>query len=66
MGKKTVWNYEEEVRVFVRDRHFVEIKIEEVITGLSMSNADYGMVRDLVEKITPEIEVIKAETFMNN
>ena len=31
-----------------------------------MSNADYGMVRDLVEKINPEIEVIKAETFMNN
>ncbi len=64
--KLEVWNYEEEVRVFVRDRHFVEIKIEEVITGLSMSNADYGMVRDLVEKINPEIEVIKAETFMNN
>ena len=63
--KLEVWNYEEEVRVFVRDRHFVDIEIVEVITGLSMSNADFGFVRDLVEKINPEIRLIKAETFMN-
>ena len=63
--KLEVWNYEEEVRVFVKCRHFIEIKIKEVTTGLSMSNPDYGMVRDLVEKINPEIKVIKAETFMN-
>jgi hypothetical protein len=63
--KLEVWNYEEEVRVFVRDRHFVDIEIVEVITGLSMSNADFGFVRDLVEKINPEIRIIKAETFMN-
>lgn len=63
--KLEVWNYEKEVRVFVRDRHFVEIAIVEVITGLSMSNADFGFVRDLVKNINPEIRVIKAETFMN-
>lgn len=63
--KLEVWNYEEEVRVFVRDRHFIDVRIEEVITGVSMSNADFGLVRDLTEKINPEIGVIKAETFMN-
>ena len=63
--KLEVWNYEEEVRVFVRKRHFVDIEIVEVITGLSMSNADFGFVRDLIEKVNPEIRVIKAETFMN-
>jgi hypothetical protein len=63
--KLEVWNYEEEVRVFVRDRHFVDIEIAEVITGLSMSNADFGFVRDLVKKINPEIRIVKAETFIN-
>lgn len=63
--KLEVWNYEQEVRVFIRDRHFVDIKIEEVNTGLSMSNADFGFIRDLIEKVNPEIKVIKAETFMS-
>lgn len=63
--KLVVWNYEEEVRVFVRDRHFVDISIEEVITGVAMSNADFGLIKELIEKINPNIPIIKAETFMN-
>lgn len=63
--KLEVWNYEEEVRVFVRDRHFIDISIEEVITGVAMSNADFGFVKELIEKINPNIKIIKAETFMN-
>jgi hypothetical protein len=64
--KLEVWNYETEVRAFVRDKHFINIKIEEIITGIAMSNADYGFVREIVEKINPSIRIIKAETFMNN
>ena len=64
--KLEVWNYEEEVRVFVRDKHFIDISIEEVITGVAMSNADFGFIKELIEKINPEIRIIKAETFMNN
>ena len=64
--KLVVWNYEEEVRVFIRDRHFIDVNIEEVITGVAMSNADFGFVNELVEKINPDIRIIKAETFMNN
>lgn len=64
--KLEVWNYEEEVRVFVRDKHFIEVTIEEVITGVAMSNADFGLVRELIEKINPSIRIVKAETFMNN
>ncbi len=64
--KLEVWNYETEVRVFVSDKHFIDIKIEEIITGIAMSNADYGFVKELVEKINPSIRIIKAETFMNN
>jgi len=64
--KLEVWNYEEEVRAFVRDKHFIDVRIEEVITGVAMSNADFGFVRELIERINPEIRIIKAETFMNN
>lgn len=64
--KLFVWNYEEEVRVFVREGRFIDVKVEEVITGVAMSNADFGLVKELVEKINPNIRVIKAETFMNN
>ena len=64
--KLEVWNYEEEVRVFVRDRHFIDITIEEVITGVAMSNADFGFVKELIEKINPNIRIIRAETFINN
>lgn len=63
--KLVVWNYEEEVRVFVKNRHFIDITIEEVITGVAMSKANFGFVKELVEKINPSIKIIKAETFMN-
>lgn len=63
--KLEVWNYETEVRVFVRDKHFIDVKIEEVITGIAMSNPDYGFIRETLEKINPEIRIVKAETFMN-
>jgi hypothetical protein len=64
--KLEVWNYEEEVRVFVKDKHFIEITIEEIITGVAMSNADFSFVRELIEKINPSIRIVKAETFMNS
>ena len=63
--KLEVWNYEEEERVFVRDRHFIDVQVEEIITGRAMSNSDFGLIRDLVEKIDPEIRIIRAETIMN-
>lgn len=63
--KLDIWNYEEEVRIFVRDKHFIDVRIEEVITGVAMSNADFSFVRELIEKINPSIRIIKAETFMN-
>jgi hypothetical protein len=63
--KLEVWNYETEVRAFVRNRHFIEVEIEEVITGIAMSNADYGFIKEIIEKINPKIIILKAELFMN-
>ncbi|MGL1889844.1 MAG: DUF2971 domain-containing protein [Reichenbachiella sp.] len=62
--KLEVWSYEKEERVFVRDQHFVNIEIESIVTGRRMSNADFGLVRDLIEKINPDIEIIRAGDIM--
>lgn len=62
--KLEVWNYEEEERVFIRDRHYVDVKIENIIIGRAMSNPEYSLIRDLINKINPEIEIIKAEKIM--
>lgn len=64
--KLEVWNYEEEVRVFVIGRQYVNIEIEEIITGVKMSNSDFSFVRQLISKINPGINIIKAKTFIKN
>jgi len=63
--KLEVWNYEEEERVFVQDRHYIDVQVEEIILGRVMSNADIGLVRELIEKINPQIRIIRADTVMN-
>ncbi|AGY54624.1 hypothetical protein BRDCF_p1997 [Bacteroidales bacterium CF] len=63
--KLEVWNYEEEERVFVQDRHYIEVQVEEIILGRAMSNSDIGLIRELIEKINPEIRIIRADTVMN-
>lgn len=62
--KLSVWKYEEEVRVFVRYKRYIHVRVEEIITGTAMSNADYGMIKDLVRKINPEIRLVRAESIM--
>lgn len=62
--KLNVWSYEEEERVFVSDKFYVDVEVKEVITGRKMSPQDYSFVRELVERINPAIKVIKAESLM--
>lgn len=62
--KLEVWDYEQEERVFVRNKHFIHIEIEEIITGRAMSNQDYGFLKELIGKIDSDIRIIKAETLM--
>ncbi len=63
--KLEVWNYEKEERVFVQDRHFIDVHVEEIILGRAMSNADIGLIRELIEKINPRIKIIRADTIMD-
>lgn len=62
--KLNVWSYEEEERVFVRNKVFVDVQVRRIITGRAMSNQDFSFMKQLVETINPDIEIIKAETFM--
>ncbi|WP_299313601.1 DUF2971 domain-containing protein [uncultured Aquimarina sp.] len=59
--KLEVWNYEEEERVFQRNNIFIEVKIEEIILGQRVSNQNNGLIRELLEKINPEIRILRAE-----
>ena len=63
--KLEVWSYEQEERVFVRGKNYIEVNVIEIITGRAMSNQDYSFLRELIEKINPNINIIKAETLMN-
>jgi len=63
--KLEVWNYEEEVRVFVKDKNFIDVCIEEVITGVNITESDFNLVDQLVKKINRSIRIIKANDFIN-
>lgn len=62
--KLEVWSYEQEERVFVKDKHFVEIEVVEIILGGVMSNSDIGLIKELVNKINPNIRIIRANEIM--
>lgn len=63
--KLEVWSYEQEERVFVTGKNYIEVNVIEIITGRAMSNQDYSFLREFIEKIDPNIKIIKAETLMN-
>jgi hypothetical protein len=62
--KLNVWSYEEEERVFVTDKFYVDVDVKELITGRAMSNQDYSFIKEIVEKVNPSIKIIKANKFM--
>jgi hypothetical protein len=62
--KLNVWSYEEEERVFITESQYVPAVILQVITGSVMSTQDLSMIRDLVQRINPQIEIIRADTVM--
>jgi len=55
------WEYEEEVRVFVKNSDFINVKVKEMIIGKKMNKTDSAFVKQLIEKINPNICLISAE-----
>lgn len=56
--KHEAWTYEEEERLFVTgSTKFANVQIEKVIIGCKMSQQDKKIVKNLVLKILPDIQV---------
>jgi len=54
------WAYEEEERVFVTDSNYVDISIIQILLGSKMDTRTKSLVRNLVNKLNPDIEVLEA------
>ena len=55
--KLEIWNYEQEERVFVHGKTYVDVFVEEIITGRAMSNSDYSFLRNLISKINSSMRL---------
>jgi len=64
--KLEVWSYEREERVFIKDKHFVDIEIVEIILGRVMSNSDISFMKELISKLNPNIKIIRAHEVMKD
>lgn len=59
-SKINLWEYEKEVRAFTQDGStYINIIIQEIHIGSKMSNQDYSFVQKLIEKVNPEIRLIR-------
>lgn len=54
------WAYEEEERVFVTDSNYVDISIIQILLGSKMDTRTKSLVRNLVNKLNPDIQVLEA------
>lgn len=57
--KLEAWSYEEEVRVFTEGSNFVSVRIREVLVGSRISNQDFSLLSELVERVRPELRVTR-------
>jgi len=62
--KLNIWAYEEEERAFITEGIYVPVQVKQIITGRVMSSQDINIVKELVEKINPDIEIIGADSIM--
>ena len=55
------WEYEQEVRVFLNNstNNFIDIEIVEIILGININDEDENLIRKLIEKINPKIQIKK-------
>lgn len=59
-SKIDIWNYEQEVRAFTQDgTNFINVTVEEIHLGSKMSNQDYSLIQKLINRINPNIEIVK-------
>ncbi|WP_433924749.1 DUF2971 domain-containing protein [Vreelandella sp. 21] len=54
------WAYEEEERVFVTDSNYIDVTISRIFLGSKMDTRTKSLVRNLVSKLNPDIQVDEA------
>lgn len=65
-NKINVWSYEQEERILVEDNSFfARVKVCEVIAGRNMSNQDYSLMKELVNRLNPNIAVRRANNYID-
>jgi hypothetical protein len=57
--KLDAWTYEEEERVFLEGGQYVDVNLVSIIAGSRMSNQDYSLLSELVEKLCPEVPIVR-------
>ena len=58
--KLQLWDYEKEVRVFTQGKLYVEVIVNEIILGRSMSNQDKSFIKKLISNIDRNIVIRNA------
>lgn len=65
-SKINLWEYEQEVRAFTKNgENFIDVIVEEIHIGSKMSNQDYSLIRKLIEKVNPNIRIIRDNENIN-
>jgi hypothetical protein len=60
--KLALWEYEQEERAFIDDGStFIDVEIKEVIIGRKMSTQNYSFIKELINKLNPEINIKKIQ-----
>jgi hypothetical protein len=63
--KLDVWRYEQEERVFIKNKFFVDVKVREITFGRRMSTQDKGFIKNLVERLDLNITIKNADDYMS-
>lgn len=56
--KLDFWSYEEEVRAFVLNKKYIDVTVKELIVGKRMSNANKSLIKKVINKLDPSINII--------
>jgi len=52
------------MRVFTENKHYVDLEVEEVILGRSMSNQDISFIKSLVNSIDSSIKIKNSKDYL--
>jgi len=58
--KLEIWDYEKEIRVFIKNKSFIEVEVCEIIIGNRMNDDDKEFIKKIISSINPKIVISEA------